>query len=444
MFTENEKIELKKSLTQMKEGVISLSAMLNKTHEGIVYFGINDDGIVTGCDVGKKIIAKLTQEIRNYLKPFPPELKVDTSVIDEKNVLMLSAKGDDTPYSAYGRFYIRVGDSDISMSSMELQHFFEDKVPNYSKWEKKETVYDVDDIDEELLIECVRTANEKGRLDYVYKNAFDALNKFNLLTENGKLNNAGLYLFGNNKPVTIKEANYPTDTRTEFGEIKEFRGNIIQCIREAISYIQNHISYKASIIDAQRVEVPEIPSRAIREIVVNSLAHCSYAIEGDYNQYIVFKSSVRIYNPGGISRNVDPVKFASGDVGSKIRNVLIADVLYKFGYIDAFGTGFDRTFTLCANENIDYKYKNDDFGFTFIFSRVPNILNDRINDRINSIDKEIIDLIAGNKYISGADLSEKLSKSPATIQRHLKLLSEKGLIRRIGSRKAGYWEIIKK
>ena len=48
MFTENEKIELKKSLTQMKEGVISLSAMLNKTHEGIVYFGINDDGIVTG------------------------------------------------------------------------------------------------------------------------------------------------------------------------------------------------------------------------------------------------------------------------------------------------------------------------------------------------------------------------------------------------------------
>ena len=76
--------------------------------------------------------------------------------------------------------------------------------------------------------------------------------------------------------------------------------------------------------------------------------------------------------------------------------------------------------------------------------RINDSINDRINDRINSIDKEIIDLIAGNKYISGADLSEKLSNGPATIQRHLKLLSEKGLIRRIGSRKAGYWEIIKK
>ena len=62
----------------------------------------------------------------------------------------------------------------------------------------------------------------------------------------------------------------------------------------------------------------------------------------------------------------------------------------------------------------------------------------------HKLDNEIIEAIAENKYISGADLSEKLSKSPATIQRHLKLLSEKGLIRRIGSRKAGYWEIIKK
>lgn len=211
-MAENEKLELKKTLSQMKEGIISLSAMLNKSLEGTVYFGINDDGAVTGCDVGKKTIAKLTQEIRNYLKPFPPYVKVDTCVIDDKEVLKVSVSGDDTPYSAYGRFYIRVNDSDMSMSSMQLQHFFEDKTPNYTKWENKETIYDADYIDEDLLIECIRTANDKGRLDYVYKNSFDALNKLNLITENGKLNNAGLYLFGNNRPLTIKEANFPTDS----------------------------------------------------------------------------------------------------------------------------------------------------------------------------------------------------------------------------------------
>lgn len=43
MWKESEEIELKKSLSQLKEGIISLSAMLNKNNHGDVYFGINDD-----------------------------------------------------------------------------------------------------------------------------------------------------------------------------------------------------------------------------------------------------------------------------------------------------------------------------------------------------------------------------------------------------------------
>ena len=77
------------------------------------------------------------------------------------------------------------------------------------------------------------------------------------------------------------------------------------------------------------------------------------------------------------------MKFARAEVGSKLRNPLIASVLYKCGYIDAFGTGFDRTFTLCIKNNIDYEYHNDEYGFTFIFRRNPNFLNDKINDKIN-------------------------------------------------------------
>ncbi len=40
--------------------------------------------------------------------------------------------------------------------------------------------------------------------------------------------------------------------------------------------------------------------------------------------------------------------------------------LPECGYIDVFETGFDRTFTLCPQNNVDYEYKNDEFGFTFI------------------------------------------------------------------------------
>lgn len=155
-------------------------------------------------------------------------------------------------------------------------------------------------------------------------------------------------MFGNTKPLAIKEAVFPTNSRTELGEIKEFKGNIFECIKEAISYIQNHIFYKSNIIGIQCVEIPEIPIKAIREIVINSFAHCSYQIEGDCNQIMIFKSFIKIYSPGGIIKDIDPMKFASDKVGSKIRNILIAATLFKYGYIDSFGTGFDRTFSLCS------------------------------------------------------------------------------------------------
>lgn len=448
MLKETEKTELKKSLAQLREGIISLSAMLNKTNEGVLFIGINDDGKVYNVEIGKKTLADITHEIQNNLKPLPLKVTVEDIKIEEKTIIKVSVEGNDTPYSAYGRYYIRVNDSDIQMNSNQLQVFFSNKELNYSKWENIETEYGIETIDEELLLDCVRTANEKGRLEYVYKNTKDALTKLGLITENDKLNNAGLYLFGNNKPLKIKLANYPTDSRTEFGEIKEFNGNIIECIKEATSYIQNHINYKSTIIGLQREEIPEIPIRALREIIINSFAHCSYQTKGDCNQFTIFKSFIKIYNPGQIIKSIDPMKFASGKVGSKIRNIQIASVLYKYGYIEAFGTGFDRTFTLCSQSNIEYNYMNDEFGFTFIFER-PQInqndrINDIINDRINELDNTILKLIASNKYITTSEVSLSTNKSIATIQRHFESLMKKGFIQRIGSRKSGYWEILNK
>ena len=119
---------------------------------------------------------------------------------------------------------------------------------------------------------------------------------------------------------------------------------------------------------------------------------------------------------------------------------MISQVLYNYGYIDAFGTGFDRTFSLCTKQNINYKYINDEFGFTFIFLRELRLLNDKINDKINDLDKEIVQIIKENKYVTIPELSSIIGKTSQTIYRHLKHLIEIGKIKRVGSRKNGYWK----
>ena len=77
-----------------------------------------------------------------------------------------------------------------------------------------------------------------------------------------------------------------------------------------------------------------------------------------------------------------------------------------------------------------------------LFLRNPNFLNDKINDKINDLDKTIMSKKKKNKYITIPELSKRINKSEPTIYRHLQLLMKKGLLKRMESRKAGYWEII--
>ena len=81
MFKENETIELRSSLFQLHEGIISLSAMLNKSNKGVVYFGIRDDGKAIGLDASKKTLSDVTHEIQNNLKPLPNKVNVECEEI---------------------------------------------------------------------------------------------------------------------------------------------------------------------------------------------------------------------------------------------------------------------------------------------------------------------------------------------------------------------------
>ncbi len=68
--------------------------------------------------------------------------------------------------------------------------------------------------------------------------------------------------------------------------------------------------------------------------------------------------------------------------------------------------------------------------------------NDKINDKINALDEAIIREIKKNKFIRIAELSQTIGKSEPTIHRHIDALVKSGLLKRVGSRKTGYWDII--
>lgn len=308
----------------------------------------------------------------------------------------------------------------------------------------------------------------------MYKDAENVLDKLHLLYKRNKnhLNNAGFYLFTNRKPLLLKLACYPNDDRIKFSDIKQFKGNIFECINEAIKYISNNIRWSASINGIKRIEIPEIPIEAIREIVVNSFAHMKVNNVSAHEIYIT-PDRIHVYNPGSLIPGTSPKMFANHEQGSMIRNPLIAQTLYYNGTIDAFGTGFSRVFNLC--KGMKFNFFDNEFGFSFEFLRTNNNSNLKCQDDVYSINKiiddriksmyilpqtiedymltrnntvklknstvEVYSIIIQDPYISVDAIADRIKKSNATINRCIKELKDLDLISRCGSKKTGHWLI---
>jgi len=111
---ESEKLEFKKTTAELKEGVISMAAMLNKHGGGELYFGVLNDGTPIGQAIGADTLRDVSQAVSNHLEPkvYP---KISEAVINNKRCIHVEFLGDRAPYLAYGRAYIRVADEDKQM-----------------------------------------------------------------------------------------------------------------------------------------------------------------------------------------------------------------------------------------------------------------------------------------------------------------------------------------
>lgn len=441
---ENETVEFKKTTSEIKEGVISLSSMLNKSGACKLYFGVKNNGEIIGLNIGQHTTSDISRAIKEHLKPnVVPTIEVQTE--QGKQIIAVTVQGEETPYSAYGRYYIRSDDEDLIMTNSQLESFFSGKKYDYSKWEKESTEYGIDDVDEELLIRYVNEGNDSGRINFLYRDIRTTLVKLELM--NGDhLNNAGYYLFSTKKPLLLKLATYPTDERISFSDMKQFRGNIFECINEAVKYVTNNIRWRAEIRGMERVEIPEIPVEAFREIIVNSFAHMRVNPSSS-NEIYITPTRIHIYNPGSLVPGTDPQMFANGEQGSMIRNPLIATVLYYNRTIDAFGTGFERVFKLCSAGN--YQYSNNQFGFTFEFIRSKDTTNDTINDITNDgaraltdDEKATLSFFKRTPHATKSALAIELGKSVSTANRLVKRLIEIGVLKHVGPNKGGKWIVM--
>ena len=158
---ENETTEYKKSTSELSDAIVDIVAILNKSGEGVLYFGIKNDGTVCGMDVSDKTLRNISQKIYEQIKPqIYPQIEVLED--KKKKIIKVTFSGVEKPYSAGGKYYMRVADESRELNPTELAQMILDV--NYKDWERQITNDTVDDIDEDQLKEYYKKAIKSARL----------------------------------------------------------------------------------------------------------------------------------------------------------------------------------------------------------------------------------------------------------------------------------------
>lgn len=444
-ISESETIELKRSTSELKEAIISIVAILNKHQLGDLYFGIKNDGTVSGQEITDKTIRDVSKAISDNIEPkiYPAIRQVS---IDDKSCIHVNFEGEDVPYFAYGRAYIRVGDEDKKVSAKELEKFIIKK--NNITWDSALSEKTIDDIDLNILKEFVEKANDAKRINFKFTNKEATLDKLHLLKGN-KFTRAAEVLFCNENTLEVQAAVFAGTDKVTFLDIKQFRGSIFQLLEQSEGYIKEHINWRAKMEGRSREEIPEIPVRAITEAVVNSLCHRDYN-NPKGNEVAVFKDRVEIYNPGQFPDEYSPEDFIKGEERSILRNPLIANTLYLSSDIERWGSGIKRIYEACEAEKVKVEFKKLKSGFLVVFYRAdseifhtsePRLVEGLVEGLAES-QKKILELIKDNPTISKKELAEAIKISTTAIDKNIKTLKDKGLIKRVGPDKGGYWQIV--
>ncbi len=441
---ESENVEFKKSTSQLSKAMDDICSILNKDGEGVLYFGVSPDGQIAGQEITESTLNDVADHIKFAIKPmiYP---KIEEMTLDGKTLIRVFFSGKEQPYSSYGRYYKRVFDRAEEMSAEELKETFA-SLDYTSSWENHQTKYGLEDIDHEALKRFYAQSVSCNRLEplAVYDEG-ELLSALGLMSE-GKLTNAGFYLFSSKRPVVLKGAIYSTDARINFNDIQRWSGNIFNLIDQGILYIKNNIKWKvASSGNAERIEIPEVPIDAIREIVVNSFAHANYRGETEH-EIDITPSEIEIYNPGAFPMKLTPESFVAKRMKSLPRNKVILETLYKCKNVEMFGSGFKKVYALCEESGVEVRYDLNPYGFSFVFLRQGETgpalnKNEAQKERPGGNESSVLSLLSQKPYLSSKGISEELDCSVRTVQRSLSALKEQGKIKRVGTERRGYWSV---
>lgn len=360
---ESRTLELKKTTGELKDGMHSACAFLN-SEGGWLIFGIAPKSLRI---IGQEVTDSTQREIAHALSGIEPSVDIHVEYIDIPDrpgykIIAMHFDGwvlGKRPHTFHGCPYHKVE----STTKVMPREMYDDRIrahrPQSFSWETQPaSAISTSTLNKKLIQSCIQLGIEGGRIPPSAAGSpiEETLTKWKLMTDGIPTNGAAM-LFSDNADVfpqfKLKMARFAGVDKDEFLDNKRAEGGFFRLLDEGMSFLFRHLNLRGRItnIDIRREEQLEIPYKALREALINSLCHRQWEKYNLLNSIAIYDDRIEIANPGIFPPPITPESIKLPHE-SYPYNIHISETLYRSTYLESWGSGAKRIIDACREYGV--------------------------------------------------------------------------------------------
>ncbi len=221
-----------------------------------------------------------------------------------------------------------------------------------------------------------------------------------------------------------------------YGRREEFLGPLPLIIDRAWRVIWEEMDKRAAVRGLQRQEETEYPSSAVREALVNAVAHRDYRLTGRSIEIRMYTDRMEVTSPGGLPAHITIDNIVEEHYS---RNPRLVNGLYQWGYIEELGLGVDRMIedmVKAGHPPPVFEAKTHRFSVTLFNTRNQVRLAQNWEGNMNERQMKALDHIQRSGSITNSDYRTLCPHvGPETLRLDLADMVTRGMLLKIGDKR---------
>ncbi|WP_219819457.1 ATP-binding protein [Xanthomonas bromi] len=413
---------------------------------GVIFVGANQAGEIVGVgEDPESVRRRLESQLKEMIAP-TALFTLSVDVHHDLSIISIEVpQGRDVPYVVEGRVFLRYGKATVVADPARLRKLVQVRSIEAERWERRPSMgLGEEDLDNSEIGSTVEDSEETSRFAYEKPNDIYSVLQQLGLTIRGSLTNACDVLYSRRPPVRhpqcrVRVIQFESDKiGVRYSSDQWLEGPLVKIYMEMMDLVGAQVRVQAFFARGEHVrkDIANYSIEALREGIVNALAHRDYSSFSGGLSVSIYPSRIEVWNSGRLPRGIKV-----GDLGklhpSIPINPDIAHVLYLRRLMERVGRGTQKIIAACEELGAKPpKWQDSPSGVTLTLYSALDAEAAELSPRQALVMEKLRpgDTLRLADYIADYEVSERQAR------RDLKSLEEAGFLKRSGRARATIYQ----